>query len=213
MPTSTARAPSAKARALEPPTAALESPTAALEPPIIFLDIDGVVHPLASSGHALLVPMEELTRRADAELLQASEDAIGEVLEGEFVPACMRPLAACAAAVGAKLVLSSTWRETPAQRRAVDRQLIAWGMPATCDATPQLRGAGRSAEVRAWVDANRPSRWVCIDDQELLSLPPEHYVRTDAASGFTEADAAIVCTLLGTAASPERRSAPPSSDL
>ena len=47
------------------------------------------------------------------------------VLDGEFLPRCMRVLKRICdnAAAPVQIVLSSTWRETPEGRRAVNRQL------------------------------------------------------------------------------------------
>jgi hypothetical protein len=164
--------------------------------PVIFLDVDGVCHPLAPSGHALFADMKALTLRAEQEL-DLPEDAEGAVVPGEFTDDCMRALSGCIGQLGSvRIVLSSTWRETAPQRRAVNRQLRLHGLPEAVGCTP-ISGGGRAAEILSWVEQSspRPVRWVAIDDHELV-LPDGCFVRTDPAKGFTEQDALRVCQLL-----------------
>ena len=167
--------------------------------PVIFLDVDGVCHPLAPTGHALLADMKALTQRADEEL-DLPDDAEASVVPGEFTDDCMEALSRCVQQLGSvRLVLSSTWRETAPQRRAVNRQLRLHAIQEVVDCTPMLplRRGGRAAEILAWMEQSspRPAKWVAIDDQELV-LPDGHFVRTEAAKGFTEQDALRVCKLL-----------------
>ena len=101
----------------------------------------------------------------------------------------------------ASIVLSSTWRETAPQRRAVDQQLAKHGIPQAVDATPRLStlDGGRAAEILAWAasSAAGSSCWVAIDDMELdAQLPAGHFVHTDPAAGLTMAEAERVCALL-----------------
>lgn len=162
--------------------------------PIVVLDVDGVLHPLRPSGHPLHASIDDLTRRADAdlELDPDDESAIGGVVAGEFNEGCMAALARIVDASGAKIVLSSTWRQTAPQRRAVDAQLLRHGLPSVCGCTPilPLIGGGRSAEILAWAE-QRPSSqrsWVAIDDTQLDGLPEGRFFKTDPATGLTAAD-------------------------
>ena len=125
----------------------------------------------------------------------------------------MAELARALAATGAQIVLSTTWRETPPQRRAVDRKLQEFGMPASVEATPRLsvlRG-GRAAEILQWAAAQPAgTRWVALDDIDLGSKPvpgsgrsvvdgtllPENFVHVDARAGLTAADADRLIALL-----------------
>ena len=136
---------------------------------------------------------------------------------GEFEPRCMAELARAVATTGAQIVLSTTWRETPPQRRAVDRKLQEFGIPPSVDATPRLsvlRG-GRAAEILAWAAAQPAgTRWVALDDIDLGQKPvpgtgrsvvdgtllPEHFVHVDAHTGLTAADADRLIGLLEPAA-------------
>ena len=125
----------------------------------------------------------------------------------------MAELARALAATGAQIVLSTTWRETPPQRRAVDRKLQEFGMPASVEATPRLsvlRG-GRAAEILQWAAAQPAgTRWVALDDVDLGSKPvpgsgrsvvdgtllPENFVHVDARTGLTAADSDRLIALL-----------------
>tara|TARA_B100000795_G_scaffold163709_1_gene123098 strand:- start:1583 stop:2020 length:438 start_codon:yes stop_codon:yes gene_type:complete len=125
----------------------------------------------------------------------------------------MAELARAVATTGAQIVLSTTWRETPPQRRAVDRKLQEFGIPPSVDATPRLsvlRG-GRAAEILAWAAAQPAgTRWVALDDIDLGQKPvpgtgrsvvdgtllPEHFVHVDAHIGLTAADADRLIGLL-----------------
>jgi len=63
--------------------------------------------------------MEALAARADAEF-DLPEDATASVVEGEFLPDNMAALASIVQQTGARIVLSSTWRETWPQVIATD---------------------------------------------------------------------------------------------
>eukprot|EP00966_Prymnesium_polylepis_P284441 6571221-Prymnesium_polylepis.2 len=61
----------------------------------------------------------------------------------------MAPLARALLDVHALIVLSTTWRETAPQRRAVDEQLELNGLPRHASCTPMLPSleGGRAAEI------------------------------------------------------------------
>lgn len=174
--------------------------------PVILLDVDGVLHPVRPSGHPLRAAMEDLIARVEAEESIAGDDHVGRVVEGEFVQECMAALGDCVRASGARIVLSSTWRETAPQRRAVDAQLVKHGLPPHEGCTPRLSviEGGRAAEIIAWAaerDCNPGASttcWVALDDQEGLEhkLPATHFVKVDPALGLTAADAERACELL-----------------
>ena len=173
----------------------------AAEPaPIIVLDIDGVLHPLRPSGHALHAKMEDLTARCDAdlELSDSDETAVGGVVAGEFTEDCMTALAKLVKTSGAQIILSSTWRETAVQRRAVDQQLKKCGIPAHSGCTPKLPlvGGGRAAEILAWAKTAPAGCWVAIDDTPLVGIPERHYLQTDPAVGLTAANVERVLGML-----------------
>jgi len=166
--------------------------------PVIFLDVDGVCHPVKPSGHALYASMDALVARCEAEA-ELPEDATASTVEGEFISECMGALAKCVHSTSARIVLSSTWRETAPQRRAVEAQLKAHGVvERMCGCTPRLTSleGGRVAEILQWVDLHNPARWVALDDMDLSKLPAGHFVHIDPAKGLTGRDAARVEELL-----------------
>lgn len=166
---------------------------------IILLDVDGVLHPLRPSGHALYASMDDLTARADEEL-DLPDDATGRTVAGEFLEENMAALHHIVSTTGAAIVLSSTWRETAPQRRAVDVQLIKHGIAPHVGCTPRLPmvpNGGRAAEILAWAaeHATGGVAWVALDDLELTGLPKSCFVQMDPAVGLTrlDADRVIAC--------------------
>ena len=133
-----------------------------MQAPVLFLDVDGVLHPLGPTGAPLLASSEALLQRADDEAAIIGDEHTAAVVHGEFIAPCTSQLARIVAETGCRIVLSTTWRETPPQRRAVDAQLVAAGCPSSCDCTPRLsvlRG-GRPAEILAYVREHAVTRWV-----------------------------------------------------
>jgi len=134
------------------------------------------------------------------------EGGIATVVAGEFELECMQSLRCAIEASGAQIALSSTWRETQPQSRAVDRALAAHGIPISVGSTPRLSilDGGRPAEILDWVSRHEPEAWVAVDDVDLCSavradrprLEPHHFVKCDPAVGFTPQDADRVVTLL-----------------
>ena len=178
--------------------------------------VDGILHPLRENGLPANANFQDLSERADEDL-EDDGSCVFRAVAGEFEPHCMAELERAVTKTGAQVVLSSTWRETPPQRRAVDRKLQEFGIPASVDATPRLsvlRG-GRAAEILAWA-AEQPAgtRWVALDDIELGQppragsgrsvvdgvLPPEHFIHVDPQRGLTAVDADRLIALLGPAA-------------
>ena len=170
--------------------------------PVVFLDIDGVVHPLGSNYLPLYASKDALMERADRELSMSEADLethTSEVVKGEFIPPCMRALAEALEASGAAVVLSSTWRETGHQRRCVAAALTSYGIAEPIGSTTSLPSyeGGREREITRWVEEHpEVPAWVAIDDLDL-ALPEAHFVRTDRSRGFTAADGVRVrATLL-----------------
>eukprot|EP00316_Scyphosphaera_apsteinii_P026345 CAMPEP_0119328320 /NCGR_PEP_ID=MMETSP1333-20130426/73030_1 /TAXON_ID=418940 /ORGANISM="Scyphosphaera apsteinii, Strain RCC1455" /LENGTH=142 /DNA_ID=CAMNT_0007337131 /DNA_START=277 /DNA_END=705 /DNA_ORIENTATION=+ len=134
------------------------------------------------------------------------EDSIASVVDGEFIEPCMRELKRAVEQTGAQILLSSTWRETVPQRRAVDDQLVAHGLPISAGCTPRLsvlRG-GRAAEIEKWVELQRPQRWCAVDDLDLCTatcnggpfLADENFVKVDPELGLTPSNADRIIQLL-----------------
>ena len=134
---------------------------------VIFLDVDGVLHPLNERGFPLEADYDELMERGD---YITGSAPVAPVVEGEFLSHCMERLRVIVESTGANIVLSSTWRETPDQLAAVDEQLENHSMSPCVSKTPILSAhrSRRAAEILAWVDTNRPRAFVVLDDNNLV---------------------------------------------
>ena len=153
-------------------------------PKAVFLDVDGVLHPLGAASF--------------------------------FHAPCMSALRSIVEQTGAALVLSSSWQSSRQSAELVDAALRMNGLPPCVDQTvaPDARGraspsgeeAGRADEIRRYVEAH-PERcaggWVAVDDTDLNLAG--HFVRTDASSGLTPADADAAIRVLG---GPDARAPP-----
>lgn len=143
--------------------------------PVIFLDIDGVLN---SDSHDYL---------------------------GENWPECCYDPNMCAKLryvldqTGAKIVLSSTWREEDYLWQRMPVIFAEWGVGhAPIDKTTSdnlvlprklsdytWSERNRAAQILKWVDENKPTTWIAIDDL-ALTLPDEHFVRTHPNMGLTK---------------------------
>ena len=162
---------------------------------IIFLDVDGVLHPLNEKHLPSNVKMEELYQRVEEEEEAGDSLEMTRILEGEFMPDIMQRLSktidTCAAAATAatsnnsvSIVLSSTWRETVPGRRAVNTKLKEFGIPIVSSCTPHLQSmhvrCTRAHEIVHWLCKKVASdkrggageadafRFVVLDDADLL---------------------------------------------
>eukprot|EP00747_Dinoflagellata_sp_TGD_P169503 gnl/TRDRNA2_/TRDRNA2_198620_c0_seq1.p1 gnl/TRDRNA2_/TRDRNA2_198620_c0~~gnl/TRDRNA2_/TRDRNA2_198620_c0_seq1.p1 ORF type:complete len:236 (-),score=32.67 gnl/TRDRNA2_/TRDRNA2_198620_c0_seq1:13-720(-) len=142
----------------------------------IFLDVDGVLHPVKGALRS-------------------------------FHPSCMQALAQIVRATGAEIVLSSSWRKTDIQRRAVDAALVkhglskAIGRTVCCQADFVFNDEGmrksRAAEIQLWLSTNCKLgdrwRWVALDDMDMTLDLGRNMIVTDPDDGLTafDADAAI----------------------
>jgi len=124
---------------------------------IVFLDVDGVLHPY----HARQSQM--------------------------FRKDCMQRLKKIIDATGAKIVLSTSWRRTPQGKAAVNQQLRSHGIPTCVDITRIRHNEYlRHEEILHWI-ANHPgtTQWVAIDDLPMYQLH-EHYIQTSPATGIND---------------------------
>ena len=107
---------------------------------IVFLDVDGVLHPVDC-------PSTEY-----------------------FMPVCMERLRRIVAAAGerALIILSSSSRVGEEGRGLVDAQLTKAGLPRVAGVTPE--GRSRGAEIVAWLDENPGvTHFVVLDDIDLTT--------------------------------------------
>jgi hypothetical protein len=144
---------------------------------VIFLDIDGVIAPIATPGHdAGMGPMQ--------------------------VDSLMRIMSLCP---NARIVLSSAWRYMGFGWCSVYGQCMAsLGAYAVVDRTiaalhlePPGEPVARDVLIMDFVRAHGMRRWVAVDDaEEIERLPTGHWVRTMSAVGLTSLDSDRVISLL-----------------
>ena len=89
---------------------------------VVFLDVDGVLHP-----HAV-----------------TSEDQF-------FNPSCVDALEHLLKQTGAHVVLSSFWRESPANVARINSVLDSRGLPHILGSTPSMLLGSRTEEIRRWL--------------------------------------------------------------
>ena len=170
------------------------------ERPVVFLDVDGVLHPLNERGFPLLAELSDLIARNEEG--EKTPEVASRVCDGEFHTPCMQALQRLHASTQAHFVLTSTWRQAANDVAAVNGQLRKWDLPQLIACTGRVEGGSRAAEIAAWL-ADHPGTgaetrpFVILDDypipekgcatSSLLQLGT-HLVQTDPAVGFSEHD-------------------------
>ena len=141
----------------------------------LFLDIDGVIATPASMQKSYMLGREPQNMLFDSMALMY----VGRLVE----------------LTGAKVVLSSTWREDldtkdPLLRAIMDnlrRQLEAAGAP-LFDVTPKVLGGDRSSEIAAWLDEHPCETWAILDDLARFERRPDvcegHLVLIEDSNGI-----------------------------
>jgi hypothetical protein len=184
----------------------MQSAAGEIEPRrIVFLDVDGVLHPIGEPPY--MVPLKadwgDVCARA-TELEAHGDDPVyvTRVCKGEFLDPCMAALKRAVETSDARIVLSTTWRKRAADRRAVLQQLGRYDLAdRVIGDTPN--GGARGYECRQWleelrakqdVDAWHELAFVVLDDDDegVLAgshIPATRFVKTRRATGMTEADA------------------------
>lgn len=87
-----------------------------------------------------------------------------------------------------QIVVSSDWKlwaDLPTMQAFYLKQGI---LRAPIDYTPHLKcfrnpTVRRVAEITTWVAANKPEKWIAVDDMQL-DLPAEHFIKTDPCVGL-----------------------------
>ncbi|CAK9034178.1 unnamed protein product [Durusdinium trenchii] len=105
---------------------------------VLFLDVDGVLHPVQARH-----PRQQ------------------------FSTNCLALVAEVVKATGASICLSTAWRLDPSARRFVEEKLREVGLGPPVGRTPNLAQFHRSREILAWVTRFKPSTWVALDDWPL----------------------------------------------
>mmetsp|Transcript_11887 Transcript_11887/g.21734 ORF Transcript_11887/g.21734 Transcript_11887/m.21734 type:complete len:572 (+) Transcript_11887:30-1745(+) len=108
------------------------------------------------------------------------------------------------ALTGAKIVLSSDWRQEESAKSLAEQQLATAGL-CLYSSTPVMPvyPEQRPSEVLQWLADNngQVSSWVVLDDRDLLSERDGdglhgHFVKTDPTVGFTDAKLDEACNIL-----------------
>lgn len=141
-------------RAPEPPSSLERIPA------VLFLDVDGVLHPVTIQH-----PRQQ------------------------FAKNCMTLLKEVLSRTDATIVLSTAWREDSNARRILAEKLWEHGLPAFVSQTPSIARFRRSREILAWVRKYRPLTWVAVDDLPLLGESQDmqdHFVQTHPHFGLRQ---------------------------
>jgi len=130
------------------------------KPKIIFLDVDGVLHSVRVTRQEQLFNSQKM-----ALLRKLLRDTDSQI------------------------VLSSAWRRTGATLRMCYAMLQKHGIQTPIDVTPDFGMCGkRSNEILTWVDRFQITKWVAIDDLDLLSGEPRlrgHFLKCNPLIGLT----------------------------
>lgn len=160
-----------------------------------FLDIDGVLAPFGGRN-----PPPR----------PANEDC--SEYFAPFDAACLRRLAQLVALSETTLVLSSSWRASPAAIDAIRERFRDFGPPLSeqsLELTTDLkRHEPRQWEIYRWLEAQRltEAKWVALDDEDLVDGPEnrqrrdvflEHAVPVRSEIGFGDSDLDLALRILG----------------
>mmetsp|Transcript_45254 Transcript_45254/g.105900 ORF Transcript_45254/g.105900 Transcript_45254/m.105900 type:complete len:246 (-) Transcript_45254:50-787(-) len=127
-------------------------------PAVLFLDVDGVLHPVQARH-----PRQQ------------------------FVNGCLALVADVVKATGAAICLSTAWRLDPQARKFVEGKLRDFGLGPPVGRTPNLAQFHRSREILAWVQKFKPATWVALDDWPLIEEEPKmqgHFVQSRPRYGL-----------------------------
>ena len=182
--------------------------------PVIFLDVDGVLHPAFA--------VKKRARRRNSDSSSDGEEASADTQGPTFYRSCMERLKTIVHCTGASIVLTSTWRLERAGVRDVNAALQQYGLAPVADKTMDLsRGSACSGcagllyrvvccgarrrqesataemvrlrrervdEILAWLEGHPDTeRWCVIDDLDLsLDRLRGHCVRTCPRNGIED---------------------------
>eukprot|EP00520_Triparma_pacifica_P010943 CAMPEP_0118639140 /NCGR_PEP_ID=MMETSP0785-20121206/4066_1 /TAXON_ID=91992 /ORGANISM="Bolidomonas pacifica, Strain CCMP 1866" /LENGTH=216 /DNA_ID=CAMNT_0006530451 /DNA_START=78 /DNA_END=725 /DNA_ORIENTATION=+ len=152
--------------------------------PLIFLDVDGVLHPLTEKHFPVGADVSDLVDRADEDSADVEDVGTSRICKGEFHAQCMQNLKEAVERTGARIVLSTTWRESGRGRRAVDSKLNEYGIPEHIGCTSSLGYQGRGKEILEFIKGrNVETNWVAIDDMDLKGLG-DNFIRIKESVGL-----------------------------
>lgn len=149
--------------------------------PIIFLDVDGVLHPF--HGH---MNLNQITT---------------------FHKDCMERLVRLVTETDSELVLSTSWRNFASTRNRLQANLAEYGLSfqrwiePDSVASSGSASSGKLSKILSFVQAHNPPEWAVLDDEDLVTLSglprdstmvqlfESRFVRTDSKTGMTDKDA------------------------
>ena len=141
--------------------------------PVLFLDVDGVLHPAQGPGL----------------------DAVRGTFEAEQM-SLLAEICGCVDG-GVKVVLTSNWRKYAALKHMIDAELRKIGLQEEVFDVTSVLG-GRKAEICHWLNKYSPEKFVIVDDMLLnedtnggdgsfwvANSVDRHFVLTDFRIGLT----------------------------
>ena len=150
---------------------------------VLFLDVDGVLHPF--HGH---VPARDVTT---------------------FHRDCMHRLVRIVEMTECEIVLSTTWRNFSGSRNRLMANLAEYGLKFSRWIEPdtvETGGREKMKQILAFVQSHHPSEWAVLDDEDLTEradkelimtqLFDSRFVKTDGKIGITDDDVEKVIELL-----------------
>ncbi|CAL1159582.1 unnamed protein product [Cladocopium goreaui] len=113
-------------------------------PAVLFLDVDGVLHPVQARH-----PRQQ------------------------FATGCLALVADVVKATGAAICLSTAWRLDPSARRFVEEKLREFGLGPPIGRTPNLAQFHRSREILAWVQEDSKMHGHFVQSRPRFGLQPD----------------------------------------
>ena len=156
--------------------------------PIIFLDVDGVLHPF--HGHQNLAQVTTFHRE------------------------CMNRLGRIVTETGAEIVLSSSWRNFTNTRNRLLANLSKYDMAFTRWIEPDSVAsigsvsASKVGKILSFVQTHNPADWIILDDENLITLSglptdgtmvqlfASRFIRTDPVTGISDQDVEQAISIL-----------------
>ncbi|GAX79963.1 hypothetical protein CEUSTIGMA_g7402.t1 [Chlamydomonas eustigma] len=144
--------------------------------PILFLDVDGVLHPLQ---------------------LEFKDGKLSD--EHCFRSSCMLQLARIVKETNAEIVLSSSWRQFDGPKEKLVNALALYDLKYMRWTTLEDVDGSRASQILAFLDvhARQCKSWVILDDEDvtmgrdslMMLVARQNFVHVDGEKALTEEDA------------------------
>lgn len=180
---------------------------------IVFLDIDGVLHPLGDNNLPLYATLQDLVARNDSDLNCDDTDPnyMSPPVKGEFMEKNMSALRHLMQVIRpSAIVLSSTWRTRAYSVRAIEKRLKEHGICApVVGCTPVMDSTlcNREDEICSYLRDHQSSikSYCILDDMKLTQsrngntvgpFDPHRFVKCDPNKGLTMDEVEIAISIL-----------------